>query len=298
MHPEEIERLLGALPGKPWREATMEAAPGSLTSDKIHAWLNAGINRVSLGVQSFARQELARTGRRHDAETVVRDVAMLRGAGLTNINLDLIAGLPTQTETSWRASVAAVIALGVPHVSVYMLEVDDDSRLGAEILLGGKRYGAVDVPSDDAIANFYEYAVEELGRNGIARYEISNFARPGFESVHNLKYWKREPYVGFGADAHSFDGVSRSQNAETAAEYVTRASALEVSSPDAVEEKFFVGLRLSEGVQADASDWHRFGPAFRRFLDAGVMEEAGGRLRLTDRGVMVSNEIFQEFLTA
>ncbi len=307
MDTASIGALLGAVPGtfpgSKWREATLEAAPGTLTGERIDTWRGAGINRVSLGVQSFIKAELARTGRRHDARIVEQDVARLRAHGIQNINIDLIAGLPGQTDASWRESLAAALRLDVPHLSVYMLEVDEDSRLGAEILLGGKRYGASDVPSDDAIGNFYEAAVDVLASHGIDRYEISNFARPGAESSHNLKYWKREPYVGFGADAHSFDGASRRQNVESAQDYVARAGRGESvrcaeTSPDPVEEKFFVGLRLSEGVHADEADWRRFGPAFEYFLSHGVMERAHGKLRLTARGVMVSNEIFQEFLTA
>jgi oxygen-independent coproporphyrinogen III oxidase len=299
-----LERLLAALPQPtPWREATIEAAPGSLTLERIQAWRRAGINRVSLGVQSFIKYELARTGRKHDAAIVARDVALLRENGIHNINLDLIAGLPGQTGSSWRESLTLALQLAPPHMSIYMLEVDDESRLGSEILLGGKRYGALDVPSEDRIADFYETAVDRLQAHGIHRYEISNFARPGAESIHNLKYWKREPYTGFGADAHSFDGAARWQNIESAEDYVARSERgetvrCEQTSPDPVEEKFFVGLRLAEGVHADASDWLRFGPAFDYFLSTGVMERANGKLRLTNRGVMVSNEIFQEFLTA
>jgi oxygen-independent coproporphyrinogen-3 oxidase len=298
IEPAEIERLLQPLPGRPWREATMEAAPGSLTLEKVTAWRRAGIDRVSLGVQSFIKSELARTGRRHDASTVAGDVAVLRTQGIANINLDLIAGLPGQTEASWRESLEAILRLDVPHVSVYMLEVDDDSRLGSEIILGGKRYGASDVPTDGQIATFYEQAVETLEAHGIRRYEISNFAKPGAESLHNLKYWRREPYIGFGADAHSFDGVTRWQNVETAREYVERAPSFraEQTLADPVEEKFFVGLRLAEGVIPNASDWQRFGPTFNRFISGGVMEQTGERLRLTPRGIMVSNEIFQEFI--
>ncbi len=298
---DHLHRLLNTLPGR-WREATIEAAPGTLTAERVDAWQRAGINRVSLGVQSFVQPELARTGRKHTAGVVARDVALLRAQGIDNINIDLIAGLPGQTESSWAESLAATIELNPPHVSVYMLEVDDDSRLGAEILLGGKRYGASDVPSDDRIADFYEAAVDRLRDNGIHRYEISNFARAGAESIHNLKYWKREPYVGFGADAHSFNGTSRRQNVESAQDYVARSEGgesvrSEESSPDPDEEKFFVGLRLSEGVHADEADWRRFGPAFEYFLSAGVLERANGNLRLTPRGVMVSNEVFQEFIS-
>ncbi|MDE3198835.1 MAG: radical SAM family heme chaperone HemW, partial [Acidobacteriota bacterium] len=242
IEPQEFEQILRGLPGRPWREATIEAAPGSLTEEKVEAWARAGINRVSLGVQSFAKQELARTGRRHDAEIVARDVELLRSRGIGNFNLDLIAGLPGQTPASWNESLERLLALDPPHVSVYMLEVDDESRLGSEILLGGKRYGAPDVPPEDAIAGFYETAVETLGRHGIGRYEISNFARPGSESLHNLKYWRREPYIGFGADAHSFDGAVRWQNAASAREYVERSpnARAEETRPDPAEEKFFL----------------------------------------------------------
>jgi oxygen-independent coproporphyrinogen-3 oxidase len=303
VEPRTIGAILRALPGHPWREATIEAAPGSLTKEKVELWRRAGINRASLGVQSFVKAELTRTGRRHDAATVECDVALVRANGVDNINLDLIAGLPGQTAESWRTSLDAITRLEVPHVSVYMLEVDEDSRLGAEILLGGKRYGAMDVPSDDAIATFYEMAVDELARHGMERYEISNFAQPGAESIHNLKYWRREPYIGFGADAHSFNGVSRSQNVETAREYVARwlkgdPARLRETSPDPVEEKFFVGLRLAEGVAPDKSDWLRYGAVFERFLSGGLMERSGDRMRLTPRGIMLSNEVFQEFLAA
>lgn len=301
MEPEQPARLLESLRGS-WREATIEAAPGSLTPDKVAAWVRADINRVSLGVQSFVRAELARTGRKHIAETVERDVEMLRTHGIGNINIDLIAGLPGQTASSWGESIDATLRLNVPHVSVYMLEVDEDSRLGAEILLGGTRYGAGDVPGEDLIADFYETAVERLRVEGIERYEISNFARAGAESVHNLKYWKREPYVGFGADAHSFDGALRWQNVESAREFVERSERGESmrcggAAIDPGEEKFFVGLRLAEGVHPDEGDWQRFGAAFERLLSVGVLERANGKLRLTPRGVMVSNEVFQEFVT-
>ena len=225
----------------------MEAAPGGITPEKASAWRRAGINRVSLGVQSFNTRELARTGRKHTAEIVEREIAVLRAAGIGNFNVDLIAGLPGQTLESWNHSLEWVERLQSPHVSVYMLEVDEDSRLGAEVMAFGKRYGAPDIPSDDQIADFYEIAVERLARAGIARYEISNFARPGFESRHNLKYWRREPYLGFGADAHSFDGTWRWQNAESIEDYL-RGSKPERTPADPTAEHFFLGLRLAKGI--------------------------------------------------
>ncbi|MCL4841911.1 MAG: radical SAM family heme chaperone HemW [Bryobacteraceae bacterium] len=298
MDPGQLAELLSLLPGAPWAEATIEAAPGSLTAEKARAWREAGINRVSLGVQSFIDVELRRTGRKHDAATVAADVELLRGAGLPNVSIDLIAGLPGQTAEGWAESLGWVRRLDVPHASVYMLEVDDDSRLGREMLLGGVRYGAADVPDEVAIVRYYEEAVAGLG---LARYEISNFARAGFESLHNLKYWRREAYFGFGADAHSFDGRVRWQNAETAAEYVARFARGERTRVDeseaiAGEERWFVGLRLSEGVEATPEDWARHGAVLRRFVEEGLLEEQGGRVRLTARGILLSNEIFEEFL--
>lgn len=291
MPPEALTSILAAIPGRPWLEATIEAAPGNVNAERISLWRDAGINRVSLGVQSFVQRELARTGRRHTAEVVEGEIALLRSAGIDSISVDLIAGLPGQTAESWKESLDWVERLGVPHVSVYMLEVDEDSRLGRELLVLGSRYGAGDVPGEDAIADFYETAVERLARLGVQRYEISNFARPGFESRHNLKYWKREAYFGFGADAHSFDGTMRWQNPETAADYVAAPKAIERVMADPLSEKFFLGLRLGEGIEGDG-----FHPVIDRFVDDGLLERSGGRVRLTPRGVLLSNEVFAEFV--
>ena len=297
MDADALRELLDALSGRPWTECTIEAAPGSLTHEKAVAWRDAGVNRVSLGVQSFVERELAQTGRKHRASTVSADVDLLREAGIFNFNIDLIAGLPFQTRESWQESLEWIARLDPPHVSVYMLEVDEDSRLGLEILGEGARYGASHVPSEDLTADLYEAAVEFLHRHGIHRYEISNFARPGFESVHNLKYWRLAPYVGFGSDAHSFDGVRRWQNVETAAEYCAAVDPrAEVSAPNPREEKFFVSLRLLDGVKPDAADWQEHGAAIRRMIQAGVLEQSGEAIRLTNRGVLLSNEVFQEFL--
>jgi oxygen-independent coproporphyrinogen III oxidase len=296
--PEALRLLLDAVPGRPWREATMEVAPGTVTPERIRAWRECGINRVSLGVQSFVQSEIARTGRRHTAAIVEREVALLREHGIDNINIDLIAGLSGQTAASWSQSLDWIERLAPPHVSVYMLEIDEDSRLGNEILLNGKRYGAPEIPSDEMTAGLYETAVERLAALGTPRYEISNFARPAWESRHNLKYWRLEPYVGFGADAHSFDGTRRSQNVEAAVEYIERTSPVIKSTPaHPEEEKFFVGLRLAEGVRPSAEEWRHFEEPISRFLGEGLLEKSGGTLRLTDRGVLFSNEVFQEFLT-
>ncbi|MBY0503533.1 MAG: coproporphyrinogen III oxidase family protein [Bryobacteraceae bacterium] len=291
-----LRRLHDRMPGRPWREATMEAAPGTLTDERLQAWRESGITRVSLGVQSFVQQEIARTGRKHTAAMVEDEVRRLRAAGLEELNLDLIAGLAGQTRESWRESLDWIERLAPPHVSVYLLEVDEDSRLGAEMLLGGVRYGASDVPGEGLMVELYETAVERLQAMGIARYEISNFARPGHESQHNLKYWRLEPYLGFGSDAHSFAGGERWQNAEGITEYLEeRDPPRDPAQPAA--ERFFVGLRLSEGIVPTTEEWHGHGDKIHTFIADGLLEKHEDRLRLTSRGILLSNDVLQEFLT-
>jgi oxygen-independent coproporphyrinogen-3 oxidase len=293
-----LAELLAAIPGGPWKEATLEAAPGTVTPEKARAWRAAGLNRVSLGVQSFVQAEIAGTGRRHTAETVVEEVKLLRDADLANFNIDLIAGLPGQTAESWRESLDWVERLAAPHVSVYMLEIDEDSRLGSEIRIGGARYGAQRVPCEDRVVDLYESAVDRLQELDIPRYEISNFARPGCQSLHNLKYWRLEPYVGFGADAHSFDGATRRRNAESPQEYLARAAApcVEETAAFPAQERFFLGLRLRAGIRPEPEEWLQFQQPIARFLADGLLETADGILRLTRRGVLLSNEVFREFV--
>jgi oxygen-independent coproporphyrinogen-3 oxidase len=295
-----LASLLALIPGRPWREATLEAAPGTVAAEKARAWVECGIDRVSLGVQSFVDREIRRTGRKHTAEQVGREIALLRKAGIRSINIDLIAGLSAQTEASWRESLDWIARLAPEHVSVYMLEVDEDSRLGKEMLLGGVRYGAADTPGEDATAEFYEIAVERLAGLGILRYEISNFARTGFESRHNLKYWMLEPYVGFGADAHSFGGRERWANPDSVEEYLDTPPSPDHGSVSGAhdDERLFLGLRMTAGVRPTPDEWQRFAEPIRRFVDDGLLESSDGALRLTERGVLLSNEVFQEFLTA
>jgi oxygen-independent coproporphyrinogen III oxidase len=294
----QFERVLGAIPGHPWKEATLEAAPGTITSEKARVWERAGIDRVSLGVQSFVDTELKRTGRRHTAEVVLHDCETLREAGIENLNIDLIAGLPHQTVDSWRQSLDWVRRLDPPHVSVYMFEIDEDSRLGLEVLNNGSRYDANAVPSDALATELYELAVDELASFGIHRYEISNFAKPGRESLHNLKYWSMQPYAGFGLDAHGFDGLrNRISNTDALADYLEgRSPQVTEAHPD--EERIFTGLRLSEGVVLSSTEWDRHRDALQRFIEAGLLQRADDAIRLTRRGVLLSNEVFQEFIAA
>jgi oxygen-independent coproporphyrinogen-3 oxidase len=205
--PELVAQLFMSLRGEfdldADAEITMECAPGQLADRTLDAMAAAGVNRVSLGVQSFVDSEAHASGRLHSRTVVEADLKRLRAAGITNLNVDLIAGLAGQTFASWEESLGTLIASEVPHASVYMLEVDEDSRLGREILNGGARYRAGLVPNEDTIAGMYERAIERLEAAGLQQYEISNFSLPGFGSRHNLRYWRRRPYLGVGLDASS-----------------------------------------------------------------------------------------------
>ena len=296
----------------PDAEITVECAPGTLTPELVKTLAVCGVNRISLGVQSFIDQEAASVGRLHKRATVLDDVARLREAGMENINVDLIAGLPHQNVTTWRDSLQAAIDLGVPHVSVYMLEIDDNSRLGRELIAGGTRYHAHFVPDEEMTADFYEMAREKLNAAGVAQYEISNFARNASRSCHNLKYWTRKPYLGFGVDAHSmlrslygeYEAV-RFSTPDSLEQYMANAplTRTDVSRQGALEEAFFLGLRLNEGV--DLNELHlRFGasaldatiPIIAELEAAGLLERDHDRIWLTSRGRLVSNEVFERFL--
>ncbi len=293
-------------------EITVECAPGTLSPPMIEALQRCGVNRVSLGVQSFVNIEAASVGRLHKRTTALEDIARLRAAGLENINIDVIAGLPHQTAESWEVSIAEIIASGAPHVSVYMLEVDDDSRLGRELMAGGSRYHAHFVPDDEVTADFYETACKRLDAAGVCQYEISNFARPGQESRHNLKYWTRQPYLGFGVDAHSMlISSSRPQEAvrfaapDSLEAYVGGAPPQKtlVSAWAAAEEAFFLGLRLNQGLDLRRTRAEFGEPAIANFSEAisecvgsGLLEREGDVIRLTPRGRLLSNEVFESFI--
>lgn len=296
-------------------EITMECAPGQIAPEVVDAMGRVGVNRVSLGVQSFIDREAHASGRLHSRSTVLEDLRSLRAAGISNINLDLIAGLAGQTLASWDESIDVLLDTGVPHASIYMLEVDEDSRLGREMLGGGVRYGAGLVPSDDAIARMYETAIERLDRAGLPQYEISNFSRPGFESRHNLRYWQGRPYLGVGLDASSMayeaGGESRARVLRWTATDDLKAYLEGAAEPELnwfsrkrqLEEAWFLGLRLNAGVDAAALESEFGGDAVAPGLEVaegliadGLLERAGDRIRLTPRGRLLSNDVFQEFL--
>ncbi len=324
--PDLVARLFAAIHGvfmvDPDAEITMECAPGQLSDSTLDAMAAAGVNRVSLGVQSFVDREAHESGRLHDRATVEQDLRRLRQAGITNLNVDLIAGLAGQTFMSWEHSLSALIDFGVPHASIYMLEVDEDSRLGRELLAGGARYRAELVPTDDAIARMYDRAIERLSDAGLDQYEISNFSAPGFHSRHNVRYWQRRPYLGIGLDASSAlraPAPSIATETESASQLLLRATTTDsfaaylagpqpaetawLSPACQYEEAWFLGLRLNMGVSMAALE-DEFGrgmvePALKtvtRMIEAGLLSSDGETVRLTAQGRLLSNEVFQEFL--
>jgi oxygen-independent coproporphyrinogen III oxidase len=319
--PELIGKLFAAIRAEfdldPDAEITMECAPGQFASGTLEAMAAAQVNRVSLGVQSFVDSEARSSGRLHTRAVVEDDLRRLRAVGIANLSIDLIAGLAGQSLESWEASLDALIETGVPHASVYMLEVDEDSRLGRELIAGGTRYHAGAVPTDEAIARMYERALEKLPAAGFEQYEISNFSRPGFASRHNLRYWLRRPYLGVGLDASSMlrgkilDGaeprpVLRAKTTDDLAEYLAGPQPLETAwlpREQQHEEAWFLGLRLNAGVDIAVLE-EEFGPEQNapataivdRLVEDDLLAFDGTCVRLTARGRMISNEVFQEFI--
>ena len=296
----------------PTAEITVECAPGQLDAAVLDALVECGVNRISFGVQSFVDAEARQTGRLHTRAVALEDIRRAQSAGISGVNVDLIAGLPGQTIDSWYESLGVLVETGVEHASIYMLEVDDESRLGREMLANGRRYFAHDVPGDDLIADLYSDAVGYLAGHALAQYEISNFARPGSESIHNLKYWRRQPYLGLGLDAHSMlrarsGGALRFGTTDDLETYLNGAGWSEprrLSHEEELEEAWFLGLRLNEGVSL-ANLRKRFSASAVKdglatvtdLEDDGLVTfRDGDRVTLTARGRMLSNDVFARFL--
>jgi oxygen-independent coproporphyrinogen-3 oxidase len=287
-------------------EISMEANPDTVRKDKSLSYKQNGINRISIGAQSFHNRELKAIGRNHNAGAIAASVNILRESGFSNINLDLLLGLPFQTAGSWRKSLDGISNLDVSHVSVYMLDLDEPCPLSESVA-----DGSVSVPGDDLIADSYLETIDILASYGYQQYEISNFTRPGCACRHNLKYWLRNPVAGFGLSSHSFDGYSRYANFSTMNEYLhsLESGRLPVAwrkplqEKQKLEETLFLGLRLNEGIQ-----WARLQQGYRGNLlekyenslrmlgHEGFVEWNDTIVRLTPSGMLLSNEIFQLFV--
>jgi putative oxygen-independent coproporphyrinogen III oxidase len=307
--PEELLRLVEELRGRfvfeEDSEVTLEANPEDVTIELRDAWIRAGVHRVSVGVQSLEDAELSAVGRRHDAAGALRSLDRLGGAGLS-LSADLILGLPGQSAETFRGSVEGICAVGVDHVSIYLLEteksraIEDDRRAHPERYL-----------SDDEQADAWLEAGETLASRGFAHYEISNWARPGREARHNVKYWTRAPTLGLGVSAHELWSERRRANVSGLPAYLAsvcegrRPLALDrpVGEEEAARERIVLGLRLSRGVPAaDVESWigEEGDPLlpgdYADWCAEGLLEEKDGRLRFTERGFLLSNEVLCRFV--
>ena len=287
-------------------EISLEANPGAITAEQAAVLGRAGINRISLGAQSFVDRELSSIGRLHSSEMILQSGNQLREMGFENLNLDLLLGIPGQTRENWRYSLQKAVDLSVLHISVYMLDLDEPCKLRDLVA-----DGLVQVPEEDLISELYLETISFLSGCGYVHYEISNFSRPGYSCRHNLKYWRREPVCGLGVGSHSFNRHSRYENRADLEGYfnsiehglspICRRNA--IGNSQALQETLFLGLRLTDGVDwrqlqriYGADELSRYESCLREFSAKGWVEWEDNVVRLTPEGMLLSNEIFQLFV--
>jgi oxygen-independent coproporphyrinogen-3 oxidase len=309
---ERIRALFGLTAGA---EVTLEANPGPDERGDATAWRDAGITRISLGAQSMHPGELRRLGRRHGPEDVAQAVEAARAAGIASVSLDLLYDVPDSTEERWAATLEAALTLSPDHMSLYALTLDDPDAEGLTgaagdhlpTTAGARRWRDRARPGqdDDRAAAHYHHAVERLAADGWRGYEISNWARPGHESRHNLVYWERRPYEAIGPGAHAFDGATRRWNAARLDGYVAALTPAGRSAPrlppggaepidqrTAAAEALILGLRTDRGVPLEAATAPSFEPVAAWAVGAGLLERRDDRLVLTTEGRLLSNELF------
>jgi oxygen-independent coproporphyrinogen-3 oxidase len=310
LEPDEIARLLQACRQAyaiaPDAEITMEMNPETATLERLRGFRAAGITRLSMGVQSFRDEELRRLGRIHSADRAREAVALSRSAGFDNISLDLMMWLPQQTVAQWLTSIEALIAVGPEHASLYILELYPNAPLKEDMA----RVGWSQAPDDDA-AEMYLQGLALLDAAGYSQYEISNVARPGYASRHNLKYWRDGEWMAFGCGAHGTREGRRWRNVAGTEDYIQRvaseketvAESRVLTEQERLEEALFTGLRLTEGLHLREIDaafrvdvWAKYGQALQPFVSAGLLEHSTDELRLTREGMLLANEVCGVFV--
>jgi putative oxygen-independent coproporphyrinogen III oxidase len=286
-------------------EFTMEANPGTTDAEKLAAMKEGGVNRISFGVQSFNSALLSAIGRIHSVDDVYRSLENARMAGFSNISIDLIFGLPKQTLEDLNETLDKALALGLPHHSIYGLKVEENTLFHTLY-----ERGELPLPEEDDEVAMFRLIMQRLKAEGYRQYEISNFAKPGYESKHNTVYWRNESYYGLGAGAHGYMRGTRHVNVKGIQPYIeasrhglTVNERFEVSADEAMEDFMMVGLRLLAGVKRE--DFYSqfgvrledtFGTTIGSLIAKGLLEETEGGYRLTERGIFLGNEVFGAFV--
>lgn len=285
-------------------EITIEANPCTLNMEKLAAYRKGGINRISIGAQSVFDKQLQTLGRLHDAKTFFQALGDAKKAGFSNINVDLMFGLPEQTCEMWRETLRRVAEEDIPHISAYSLIIEEGTPFE-------KVWEQLNLPSEDDLARMYADTADILSQYGLQRYEISNYALPGKESVHNCGYWTGVRYEGFGLGASSYEGRSRFYNTKNFEEYLSGAKhpvslrREESVLPDAerMEEFMILGLRMTKGIkEADFRErfgkdlFSVYGKVLRKHLNAGTLEAENGRIFIPEKYLFVSNSIMTDFM--
>jgi oxygen-independent coproporphyrinogen-3 oxidase len=310
MSADQAARLLSACRERfslpPAAETTLEANPAGLEAGPLAEFRRAGFNRLSLGVQSVDARLLKILGRRHRREDVEETVRRAREAGFQNLSVDLIYGVPRQDLSTWQETLEGVVAWGVEHISCYMLTVEPGTPMER-----GVQKGVLRLPAEEEVVEMYRTATRVLGGAGFRRYEISNWARPGRESAHNLVYWRNEPYLALGAGAAGYWRGQRYKIRPDLGAYLRGVAAGQVplaeqDTPDAhraMSDTLILGLRLEEGVSKERFQRRHgttpeaaFGDALSWGLSLGLLEDTPDRLRLTEEGILLSNELFEKLL--
>jgi oxygen-independent coproporphyrinogen-3 oxidase len=310
LEPEEIRRIIESCRNTfdlaDDREVTLEANPESVNLTRLARYREAGVNRISFGVQSFRDDELKRLSRLHDAARAAGAIREARSAGFDNVSLDLMMWLPEQGVPEWLESVDRAIALEPDHLSLYLLELYPNAPLKEDMA----RASWEQAP-DEVAATMYLEAMDRLDTAGYEQYEVSNVARPGRRSRHNVKYWEDGEWLGFGCGAHSTVNGVRWKNVSTTDDYIDRIDGGEPTAADVrvltpgerLGDALFTGLRLTDGIDLDAirarygvDVWERYGDELQPFLDEGCLKREGSRLMLTREGMLVAHEVMTVFV--
>jgi oxygen-independent coproporphyrinogen-3 oxidase len=276
------------------QEFTLEANPGDITPEKVRAWKNMGINRLSIGIQSFDDGLLQLIGRRHTAEQARQAVAIAQAEGLDNISIDLIYALPSQTMQQWKNDVAEALQLGVQHISTYGLMYEDGTALTTLL-----EHGVIEAVDEDTEVQMYDHIVEQLTKHGFEHYEVSNFALPNRQSKHNSNYWNDTPYIGLGAGAHSYDGNIRKWNINNLDTYIKQAMVHNLqpeqetlTSNERYTERVMLGLRTNQGIAINEIDTSKAQP----YIEQGLLEKKGNRIAATTKGYHILNRIIEDLI--